>query len=99
MSDLEITAGPLPTPEAHALCAEVPGCLGCLPPGGSGLVRRVSGERHVVRRLMEMGLLPGTPVAVVRVAPLGDPLELRLRGYALSIRRHEAMGIEIELAP
>jgi Fe2+ transport system protein FeoA len=45
---------------------------------------------------MEMGLLPGTPVAVTRVAPLGDPLELRLRGYALSIRRHEAMGIEIE---
>ena len=80
----------------HDRCAEVPGCLGCLPAGGSGVVRRVSGERHVARRLMEMGLLPGTPVAVTRVAPLGDPLELRLRGYALSIRRHEAMGIEIE---
>jgi len=48
---------------------------------------------------MEMGLLPGTPVSVARIAPLGDPLELRLRGYALSIRRLEAMGIEIEIAP
>jgi Fe2+ transport system protein FeoA len=86
-------------PAAHLQCAEAPGCLGCLPPGGAGVVRRVSGERHLVRRLMEMGLLPGTPVSVARVAPLGDPLELRLRGYALSIRRLEAMGIEIEIAP
>ena len=86
-------------PEGHAHCAEEPGCLGCLPPGGAGVVRRVSGERHVARRLMEMGLLPGTPVSVARIAPLGDPLELRLRGYALSIRRHEAVGIEIEFVP
>jgi len=89
----------LALPLAHEQCAQTPGCLGCLPPGGSGIVRRVSGERHVVRRLMEMGLLPGTPVSVARIAPLGDPLELRLRGYALSIRRLEAMGIEIEIAP
>lgn len=86
-------------PIGHQRCAEKPGCLGCLPLGGSGVVRRVSGDRHVARRLMEMGLLPGTPVTIARVAPLGDPLELRLRGYALSIRRHEAMGIEIETAP
>jgi len=44
---------------------------------------------------MEMGLLPGTQVEVVRVAPLGDPIELRVRGYSLSIRRNEAMGIEV----
>jgi Fe2+ transport system protein FeoA len=43
-----------------------------------------------------MGLLPGTRVTLTRVAPLGDPLELRLRGYALSIRRAEALQIEIE---
>jgi Fe2+ transport system protein FeoA len=47
------------------------------------------------RRLMEMGLLPGTEVRVVRVAPLGDPLELRLRDYSLSVRRSEAAKITV----
>jgi len=70
--------------------------LGQLPIGGSGIVRRVNGTRPLARRLMEMGLLPGTRVTLTRVAPLGDPLELRLRGYALSIRRAEALKIEIE---
>lgn len=70
--------------------------LGHLPIGGSGVVRRVNGTRLLARRLMEMGLLPGTRVTLTRVAPLGDPLELRLRGYALSIRRSEALQIEIE---
>ncbi len=44
---------------------------------------------------MEMGLLPGTEVRVVRVAPLGDPIELRVRGYALSLRRAEAAKITV----
>ena len=45
---------------------------------------------------MELGLVPGTRVSVTRVAPLGDPLELRLRNYALSIRRAEALSIEVD---
>jgi Fe2+ transport system protein FeoA len=45
---------------------------------------------------MEMGLVPGTPVTVQRTAPLGDPVELRVRNYALSIRRADALGIEVE---
>lgn len=49
------------------------------------------------RRLMEMGLLPGTGVRVVRIAPLGDPMELRLRDYALSVRRSEAAQITVRL--
>ncbi len=57
---------------------------------------RVSGDRTVVRRLLEMGLVPGTPVTVQREAPLGDPVELRVRNYALSIRRADALGIEVE---
>lgn len=73
--------------------------LGRLPVGGSGVVRRVNGTRPLARRLMEMGLLPGTRVTLTRVAPLGDPLELRLRGYALSIRRNEALQIELEPEP
>jgi Fe2+ transport system protein FeoA len=56
----------------------------------------VSGGRPVVRRLLEMGLVPGTPVTLRRVAPLGDPIELRVRNYSLSIRRDEALGIEVD---
>ena len=50
--------------------------------------------RAIARRLMELGLVPGTRVSVTRVAPLGDPLELHLRNYALSIRRADALSIE-----
>jgi Fe2+ transport system protein FeoA len=64
--------------------------------GATAVVSRVSGARHTVRRLLEMGLVPGTPVTVHREAPLGDPIELRIRNYALSIRRADAHGIEIE---
>ena len=67
--------------------------LADLPSGARGVVRSVRCARSVARRLMEMGVLPGTPIRVVRVAPLGDPIELRLRGYALSIRRSEAAGV------
>lgn len=73
-----------------------PDCLARIPVGGTAVVARVSGERPVVRRLLEMGLVPGTSVTIRRVAPLGDPMELRVRNYALSIRRAEALGIEIE---
>ncbi len=64
--------------------------------GSRAVVRDVRCARVLRRRLLEMGLLPGTRVEVVRRAPLGDPLELRLRGYALSIRREEAAAIEVE---
>lgn len=59
-------------------------------------MRRVDGPRRIVLRLMEMGLLPGTVVEVLRIAPLGDPIELRLRGYALSLRREQARAIELD---
>ncbi len=47
---------------------------------------------------MEMGLLPGTRVDVVRLAPLGDPMDLRVRGFHLSIRREEAARVQVELS-
>ncbi len=47
-------------------------------------------------RLLEMGLLPGTSVEVVRLAPLGDPIDLKVRGFHLSIRQHEAVRIQVE---
>ena len=63
--------------------------------GQTVTVTRLGGERPFRRRLMELGLLPGTRVQVVRVAPLGDPLELRVRGCLLSIRRDEARTIDV----
>ena len=56
----------------------------------------VGGERAFRRRLMELGLLPNTEIELVRVAPLGDPLELRVRGTRLSIRFNEARAIGVE---
>lgn len=73
-----------------------PRSLAALPLGTEGIVRNVRTARHIARRLMELGLVPGTRVSITRVAPLGDPLELRLRNYALSIRRSEALSIEID---
>ncbi|MCY3843173.1 MAG: ferrous iron transport protein B [Acidobacteria bacterium] len=66
-----------------------------LPIGESAVVHRVACQRRVGRRLMEMGLLPGTRIEMVRRAPLGDPLEVRLRGYLLSLRRAEASGVSL----
>jgi Fe2+ transport system protein FeoA len=60
-------------------------------------VAHVAGEGSFRRRLMELGLVPGTRVEVVGVAPLGDPLELLLRGSSLSIRRAEAEGVSVSL--
>ena len=58
-------------------------------------VQTVGGERSFRRRLMELGLVPGTRVQLVGIAPLGDPLELLVRGASLSIRRAEAEAVRI----
>lgn len=57
---------------------------------------QISGSDDVSLRLLEMGLTPGTEVLVVGQAPLGDPLELEVRGYRLSIRKSEAARVEIQ---
>lgn len=79
---------PTPLP-AHRTLAEVP-------VGSVAVIAGVTGERSLAIRLMEMGLLPGTTVEVVRIAPFGDPMELLLRGFHLSIRRDEARGLTVE---
>lgn len=58
-------------------------------------IRGIDGERSFRRRLMELGLVPGTHVQLVGVAPLGDPLELLVRGCSLSIRRGEALWVSV----
>ena len=66
-----------------------------LPVGEHAEIASIDCERRLSRRLMEMGVLPGTRVRVVRVAPLGDPIELRVRNYSLSVRRAEAARIAV----
>ena len=61
-------------------------------------VVKLHGEGPVKRRIMDMGLTKGAKVTVVKVAPLGDPLELNVRGYELSIRKDEAEKVEVEPA-
>ena len=67
-----------------------------LEPGERGVILRLDGDHGAVRRLMELGLVPGTRVEVLRRAPLGDPIELRLRDVHLSLRRSEAAFIHVE---
>ena len=70
--------------------------LADLPVGGRGLVAAVDGSGGVAQRLLEMGLTQGTEVEVVRFAPLGDPLEIRLWGYLLSLRKADARRVVLE---
>jgi len=69
--------------------------LADLPIAGRGRVLRVAGGDEISLRLLEMGLTPGVVVLVVGKAPLGDPLELEVRGYRLSVRKSEAARVEI----
>lgn len=68
--------------------------------GDSAEVRRFApGSQGYRARLMAMGLTPGTPFRVRRLAPLGDPVEIEVRGFSLSLRRAEADVIEVERKP
>ena len=64
--------------------------------GKAGRVTAVNAAGRIGKRLMEMGVVPGVSIRVVKTAPFGDPLEIRLLGYSLALRRSEAAGIEIE---
>lgn len=70
--------------------SDTPAPLSSLTPGARAVVREIRIPVPHRARLLEMGLLVGTPVELVRFAPLGDPIELKVRGYHLSLRRHEA---------
>jgi Fe2+ transport system protein FeoA len=67
--------------------------------GKSGKVLAVRGEKILRRRLLEMGITPRTVVTVKKYAPMGDPIELLLRGYVLTLRLEDAEKIEIETYP
>lgn len=67
-----------------------------LPIGASAVVSNYRGSDPAFIRLREMGLLPGTSVTLVRTAPLGDPIEIRVRGYHLSLRKSEAARLIVQ---
>ena len=67
-----------------------------LPVGRSAVITAVGGEGVLRCRLLDMGLIPQTRVRVGKVAPMGDPMELQLRGYVLTLRKEDARSITIE---
>ena len=64
--------------------------------GQTATIKRLYGEGALKRRIMDMGLTKGTEVYIRKVAPLGDPMELTMRGYELSVRKVDAEMIEVE---
>ena len=67
-----------------------------LKPGDTSVIVRLHGEGALKRRIMDMGLTRGTEIYVRKVAPLGDPMELTVRGYELSVRKGDAELIEVQ---
>jgi ferrous iron transport protein A len=70
--------------------------LDLLKPGKKATILKVGSVGPIRRRMADMGMIRGTPVEVVKVAPLGDPIEVKVKGYNLSLRKDEAAAIIIE---
>ena len=64
--------------------------------GKTAVIRSVGGKGELRLRLLDMGLIPHTRVKMQKIAPMGDPLEIQVRGYELTLRAEDAAGIEIE---
>ena len=71
--------------------------LAMLKPGEKGRIVGIGAIGPLKRRLMDMGVLVGEEIRVERIAPLGDPIELTIKGYNLSLRKREAEGISVEM--
>ena len=65
--------------------------------GQKGEILKLLGDGEIYHRLLEMGLTVGSSIEVIRFAPLGDPIDVKIRGYHLSLRRHEAEAISVKL--
>lgn len=70
--------------------------LNKLPIGESAIITKVGGEGALRLRLLDMGLIPKTRVSVRKIAPLGDPIEIHIRGYELTLRIEDAKNIEVK---
>lgn len=76
-----------------------PIALSALAIGASAIVREFPKSGHAFIRLREMGVLPGTRITLVRTAPMGDPIEIKVRGYSLTLRKTEAEHVLVEIEP
>ena len=68
-----------------------------VPIGGKAKVIKLYGEGPIKRRIMDMGITKGVKIRVIKTAPLGDPIEITVRGYELSLRKEDAEMIEVEI--
>lgn len=71
--------------------------LSQLAPSETGVIIRVVGGGPIQRRIVDMGMVPGTRITVQKFAPLGDPMEIKVKGFNLSLRKDEAANIEVEV--
>lgn len=85
-----------PSPEETPSAAESLPTLDQVKPGYGGVIAFIGGEGALRRRLLDMGLTPKTMVTVRKVAPMGDPIEIFLRSYVLTIRKEEAAKIQLK---
>jgi DtxR family transcriptional regulator, Mn-dependent transcriptional regulator len=69
--------------------------LSALKPGESGIIKHISSDSKIRRKLAEMGVSKGHEIELVRIAPMGDPIEVKIRGYQLSLRKSEAVNIKV----
>jgi ferrous iron transport protein A len=72
--------------------------LSQLLPGEKGIVSKVTGTGPIHRRIIDMGIVPGAAIKVEKFAPLGDPMEIKVKGFNLSLRKSEAAMIQMEVA-
>jgi Fe2+ transport system protein FeoA len=72
--------------------------LSDMKPGEGGKISRVGSSGQIHRRLLDMGVIPKTTVEIERVAPMGDPVWIKLKGYHLSLRKEEAANVYVEVA-
>jgi Fe2+ transport system protein FeoA len=70
--------------------------LNDIKPGGRARIIKLCGRNAITRRMIDMGVVPGAEVMVERVAPLGDPIAIKIKGYHLSLRRAEAATVAVE---
>lgn len=72
--------------------------LSDLKPGQKGTITKVRGSGHIHRRLLDMGMIPQAAVEVEQVAPLGDPIGVKIKGYHLSLRKEEAANVDVKVS-
>ncbi len=71
--------------------------LSDLKPKSKGKIKKIEGVGNLKKKLLDMGVIPGSPFEIVKVAPLGDPVDVKIKGYHLSLRKEEAKNIAVDV--